>query len=247
MHSQHQSIRRSSNQSMSGVDLSSNPEQGCSSSSEIVCTSKMGDEGSNCNEKNGCARASLAVNRLFGSYLYKTFHSETRTKIITCHTTPKALLHLSSPWIRSQRRSTRAMPWCHDETSPWSKIIFLSCFSSLTRRTLFLFAALSGQRSLTRKSNMGISAFNWNTQDRHWYNCPSYLVLLKYFLCSSEASAVRPMGIGPSTRDIIARCSRSSCVWNITSPVKSSTNMQPTLHMSQGYDQPIPRMTSGAL
>jgi hypothetical protein len=45
----------------------------------------------------------------------------------------------------------------------------------------------------------------------------------------------------------MARCSMFSWVWNSASPVSSSTSMQPRDQMSQGKDQPRPRMTSGAL
>jgi hypothetical protein len=41
----------------------------------------------------------------------------------------------------------------------------------------------------------------------------------------------------------MARCSKFSCVWNSASPMASSTRMQPQLHMSQGYDQPRPKIT----
>jgi hypothetical protein len=41
-------------------------------------------------------------------------------------------------------------------------------------------------------------------------------------------------GIFPKMPSIIARCSRFSCVWNVASPVNSSSRMHPTLQMSHG-------------
>ncbi len=53
-------------------------------------------------------------------------------------------------------------------------------------------------------------------------------------------------GIFPNIPSIIAKCSRFSWVWNVASPVKSSNRMQPTLHISQGYDHPSPRRNSSS-
>src|SRR5690349_20995581 len=49
-----------------------------------------------------------------------------------------------------------------------------------------------------------------------------------------------------STCSIKAKCSRSSCVLNNNSPVKSSTNIHPSDQISDGYDHGKPNITSGA-
>jgi hypothetical protein len=110
------------------------------------------------------------------------------------------------------------------------------------RRTNSFFKSPTLDLSFIGQSNFPSLKYLPSVQSAKWHEIPTQVAYGISAWLANSMSISRP-----HTACIMARCSWSSRGENKTFPVKSSIRMQPILQISAGYDQPRPRIISGAL